>query len=93
MRRAGDVARGTAMAIVHAVNAFRSEGLAKPPGIAEAVDWARGATLLAEGGIGWPEAFRRAIGLALKDEDDLVRSRANLDGVIMEATLAGDAGR
>ncbi|NKC10662.1 MAG: AAA domain-containing protein [Gammaproteobacteria bacterium] len=82
--RAGEVARATAQAVVAAVNAFRAQPLAKPPGIAEAVDWARAATLLAAGGLPWPLAFRRAIGLALKDEDDLAISTAVLDEVMPE---------
>ena len=53
-----------------------SEPLAKPPGVAEAVDWAEAATLLARSGAPWPEAFRRSIGAALKDEEDLAHPAA-----------------
>ncbi|MEM8754040.1 MAG: MoxR family ATPase, partial [Pseudomonadota bacterium] len=39
--------------------------------VAETVEWAEAATLLASQGAAWPEAFRRSIGVALKDNDDL----------------------
>ena len=85
MLRAGDVARSTAQAVVAAVNALREQPLAKPPGIAEAVDWARAATLLNDGGAPWPLAFRRAIGLVLKDEDDRVLSDGALDELLAQS--------
>ncbi|MBE1282110.1 MAG: AAA family ATPase [Rhodobacteraceae bacterium] len=71
MARAGSVARDTARAIVAAVNRMRQEPLAKPPGIAETIEWAEAATVLNSLGHGWPEAFRQSIGVALKDQDDL----------------------
>ena len=57
----------------------------KPPGIAEAVEWANAATILEKGGSPWPEAFRRAIGVLIKDEEDLAFIRPELDAVIGEA--------
>ncbi|WP_102110532.1 AAA family ATPase [Oceaniglobus roseus] len=71
MARASSVAEATAVAVVGAVNALRAEPLAKPPGVAETIEWAEAATLLAGQGARWPDAFRRAIGVALKDHDDL----------------------
>ena len=71
MARAGDVARETAMAVANAVQNIRSRPLAKPPGIAEAIEWANAATILEKGGSPWPEAFRRAIGVLIKDEEDV----------------------
>ena len=71
MMRASGVAEATARAVVAAVGLLRQEPLAKPPGVAETVDWAEAATLLNERGARWPDAFTRAIGVALKDEDDL----------------------
>ena len=62
-----------------AVGKLRREPLAKPPGIAEAVDWAEAATVLHKGGARWPEAFRRAIGVAIKDEEDLTYMSRRLD--------------
>jgi len=63
------VAESTARAVVAAVagcGASRSQG--RGP---EAVDWAEAATLLHQGGARWPDAFKRSIGVALKDEEDL----------------------
>ncbi|WP_339757065.1 MoxR family ATPase [uncultured Hoeflea sp.] len=71
MARAGDVARETALAVASAVQTIRSRPLAKPPGIAEAIEWANAATILEKGGSPWPEAFRRAIGVLIKDEEDV----------------------
>jgi MoxR-like ATPase len=84
MMRASSVAEATARAVVHAVGALRREPLTKPPGVAEAVDWAEAATLLAQGGARWPEAFKRSIGVALKDEEDLAYMAPRLDRVIAE---------
>jgi len=71
MTRASSVARGTAEAVVASVGLLRAEPLAKPPGVAETVEWAEAATLLNQQGVRWPEAFLRSIGVALKDHDDL----------------------
>jgi MoxR-like ATPase len=84
MLRASRVAESTARAVVTAVGRLRREPLTKPPSVAEAVDWAEAATLLAQGGAGWPEAFRRSIGVALKDEEDLAYMAPRLDAVIAE---------
>lgn len=82
MMRASTVARATADAVTAAVGRLRAEPLAKPPGIAETVEWAEAATLLHEQGADWPAAFRRAIGVALKDQDDLAFLGDRLDGII-----------
>ncbi len=82
MTRASSVARATADAVVAAVGRLRAEPLSKPPGVSETVEWAEAATLLHSQGSRWPEAFRRAIGVALKDQDDLTYMEPRLDGVI-----------
>ncbi len=82
MLRASSVAQATARAVVAAVGRMRQEPLAKPPGVAEAVDWAEAATLLAHRGRNWPEAFRQSIGVALKDEEDLAFIAPRLDTLI-----------
>jgi MoxR-like ATPase len=83
--RAADVTAGTATAVAKAVAGLRHRGLAKPPGIAEAIEWANAASLL-EGGSGrWPLAFRQAIGAAIKDEDDLAELEASLDTLLEDA--------
>ena len=71
LTRASSVAHDTARAIVAAVGRLRAEPLAKPPGIAETVEWAEAATVLNGLGSSWPEAFRQSIGVVLKDQDDL----------------------
>jgi hypothetical protein len=85
MMRASTVAEATAKAVVAAVGKLRREPLSKVPGIAESVDWAEAATLLNKGGTRWPEAFRRSIGVALKDEEDLAFIRPRLEAIIAEA--------
>ncbi|MCA3628735.1 MAG: MoxR family ATPase [Methylobacterium sp.] len=82
MLRSSAVAEGTARAVVRAVGLLRQEPLTKPPGVAEAVDWAEAATALARAGAPWPDAFRRSIGAALKDEEDLAFLRPRLDSLI-----------
>lgn len=85
MMRASSVARETAAAVVRAVGALRAEPLAKPPGVAETVEWAEAATLLHAQGSVWPTAFKRAIGVALKDQDDLVFVGDRLDDILRGA--------
>ncbi|MGY3081122.1 MoxR-like ATPase [Bradyrhizobium sp. LM6.10] len=87
MMRASSVAEGTARAVVAAVEKLRREPLSKAPGIAEAVDWAEAATLLHKSGARWPDAFRRSIGVALKDEEDLHFISPRLDALLAEAPL------
>ena len=85
MLRASSVAESTANAVVAAVGRLRDEPLNKPPGVAETIEWAEAATLLNSMGETWPRAFRRAIGVALKDEDDLSFVEARLDQLISGA--------
>ncbi len=85
MMRASSVARDTAQKVVRAVTALRAEPLAKPPGVAETVEWAEAATLLNAQGATWPTAFRRAIGVALKDQDDMTYMGARLDDLLRSA--------
>lgn len=86
MMRASTVARDTADKVVRAVTALRAEPLAKAPGVAETVEWAEAATLLHSQGSPWPVAFRRAIGVALKDQDDLAFMDPRLEAMLAEAT-------
>ena len=86
LMRAGDVAEATARAVAAAVQDIRARPLAKPPGISEAVEWANAATVLEKGGSPWPEAFRRAIGVVVKDEEDLACLAPDLDAIV-EAAL------
>ena len=85
MLRAGDVAEATAHAVASAVREIRRRPLAKPPGISEAVEWANAATVLEKSGSAWPQAFRRAIGVVVKDEEDLACLAPELDAIVEEA--------
>ena len=85
MMRASGVGERAARAVVAAVGRLRREPLAKLPGIAEAVEWAEAATLLNEQGTRWPEAFRRSLGVVLKDEDDFVHVAPKIDAILAEA--------
>jgi MoxR-like ATPase len=85
MMRASGVSERAALAVVSAVGRLRREPLAKHPGIAEAVEWAEAATLLNEQGARWPEAFRRSLGVVLKDEDDLIQIAPKIDAILVEA--------
>lgn len=81
MARASGVARATAEAVVSAVGRLREQPLVKPPGVAETVEWTEAVTLLNSQGTPWPEAFKRAIGVALKDHDDLEFIAPQLDSM------------
>ncbi len=83
MMRASIVAQDTARKVVAAVGKLRTQPLAKPPGVAETVEWAEAATLLNEQGVPWPRAFARAIGVVLKDQDDLAFIAPRLDAILM----------
>lgn len=85
MMRASTVTQNTAHAVVAAVGRLREEPLAKPPGVAETVEWAEAATLLHAQGHEWPTAFREAIGVVVKDHDDLVYLGDRLDRIVAEA--------
>ena len=85
LARASDVAEATAEAVARAVGAIRTLPLAKPPGISEAVEWANAATVLEKRGSPWPEAFRRSIGVLIKDEDDLTSLGTELPRILKEA--------
>lgn len=71
-----------AATLVRAVAGSRGLPLLKRPGIAESVEWARGAIALADNGSPWPDALRRALGLLVKDEEDLELVRDHLDELI-----------
>ncbi len=85
MLRAAHVAEATARGVARAVQQIRARPLVKPPGISEAVEWANAATVLEKGGSPWPEAFRRAISVVIKDEEDLSYLAAEFDPIIEKA--------
>ncbi|MGI9401338.1 MAG: AAA family ATPase [Rhizobiaceae bacterium] len=84
LTRASSVVEQTANAVVAAVGRLREQPLVKPPGVAETIEWSEAATLLNSQGTPWPEAFRRAIGVALKDHDDLEHIQPHLNSILPE---------
>ena len=48
-------------------------------------EWANAATILERGGSPWPDAFRRAIGVVIKDEEDTAYLAPELGRIIEEA--------
>lgn len=71
--------------LVAAVAQTRDMPLLKKPGIAESVDWARGAHTLHQRGVAWPDALRRSLGLLLKDQEDLVRVEREAERLLVGA--------
>jgi MoxR-like ATPase len=69
--RAPGLDEQAAAALVDAVTNARGLKLVKRPGIAESIEWAQGAHVLAEEGAAWPDALRRSLGLLLKEQDDV----------------------
>jgi MoxR-like ATPase len=77
--RAPEVSEVLARSVAEAVAQLRGLDLAKPPGVAEAIDWARGLALLgADGADG--DAGRATLGWALKNHEDIERAQAALFG-------------
>lgn len=68
-----------AQSLVDAINGTRKLGLTKRPGIAESVEWSRAVQMLADGGNPWPVALRRALGLLVKEEEDLAQVQQHAD--------------
>ena len=63
--------------VVAAVHRLRELELAKPPGVAETIDWVRTLTFLGETDL-TPQAADDTLGAVIKDRDDLDLVRENL---------------
>jgi MoxR-like ATPase len=63
--------------VVAAVHRLRELDLAKPPGVAETIDWVRTLTFLGESDL-TPQAAEDTLGAVIKDRDDLDLVRRNL---------------
>jgi len=63
--------------VVHAVHRLRELDLAKPPGVAETIDWLRTLSFLGETDL-TPQAADDTLGAVIKDRDDLDLVRDNL---------------
>jgi MoxR-like ATPase len=75
--RAPEVSEALARSVAEAIARLRSLELLKPPGVAEAIDWARALALLGADGVDGTHA-RDTLGWALKNRDDLDRAEAEL---------------
>ena len=74
------VARELARRVVAAVNRLRELELAKPPGVAETIDWARTLDLLGEQDLS-TDAADLTLGSVLKEREDLELAREHLDEI------------
>jgi MoxR-like ATPase len=75
--RAPEVPDALARSVAETIARLRALDLDKPPGVAEAIDWARALALLgADGADGEPA--RETLGWAVKNHDDLRRVEAEL---------------
>jgi MoxR-like ATPase len=82
--QAPDVSEALARKVVAAVNRLRDMDLAKPPGVAETIDWARTLSFLGETGLS-VSAAEVTLGSIIKDRDDLELVRDNLREVTSHA--------
>jgi MoxR-like ATPase len=67
--------------VVRAVNRLRELELAKPPGVAETIDWVRTLDVLGEKDL-TRQAAQDTLGAVVKDRDDLDLVRANLEEIV-----------
>jgi MoxR-like ATPase len=74
-------ARQLTRKVVAAVHRLREMDLAKPPGVAETIDWVRTLGVLGETEL-TPDAANDTIGAVIKDRDDLDLVRENLAEII-----------
>jgi len=78
--RAPGVSEALASKVVAAVNRLREMELAKPPGVAETIDWVRTLDFLGETGLG-TEIAGDTLGAVIKERDDLEMVRDNLEEI------------
>jgi MoxR-like ATPase len=78
------VSRELARKVVAAVNRLRTLDLAKPPGVAETIDWARTLDFLGESGLD-TGAVEDTLGTVVKERDDLELVREHLDEITSRA--------
>jgi len=70
--------------VVAAVNRLRAMDLAKPPGVAETIDWVRTLDVLGESEL-TPGAARDTLGAVVKERDDLDAVHGDLDRITFGA--------
>jgi len=74
------VSAALARKVVAAVHRLRQLDLAKPPGVAETIDWARTLDFLGEIDLN-PGNARDTLGAVIKDRDDLEVVHDNLEEI------------
>jgi MoxR-like ATPase len=79
--RAPGVSEQLARAVVAAVNRLRAMDLAKPPGVAETIDWVNTLGVLGAEDLG-DQAVPDTLGAVIKDRDDLELVEADLERVV-----------
>jgi MoxR-like ATPase len=80
MVRAPEASEGLTRKVVAAVNRLRALELAKPPGVAETIDWVRTLDVLGATELD-ASTVQDTLGAVVKDYDDLELVRANLNGI------------
>src|SRR6202161_3471572 len=78
--RAPGVSEALASKVVAAVNRLREMELAKPPGVAETIDWVRTLDFLGETGLD-TQLAEDTLGAVVKERDDLEMVRDNLEEI------------
>jgi MoxR-like ATPase len=79
--RAPSVSETLARKVVAAVTRLRALDLAKPPGVAETIDWARTLDFLGETTLARPVAVD-TLGAVVKEREDLALVRESLDEIV-----------
>jgi MoxR-like ATPase len=82
--RAPGISETLARKVVAAVNRLREMDLAKPPGVAETIDWVRTLDVLGESEL-TPGAVEDTIGAVVKERDDLDAVRDDLERITFGA--------
>ena len=80
MVRAPEATEALTRKVVAAVNRLRALELAKPPGVAETIDWVRTLDVLGATELD-TSTVQDTLGAVVKDYDDLELVRANLNGI------------
>jgi MoxR-like ATPase len=80
LTRAPGVSEAMTRKVVAAVNRLRSLDLAKPPGVAETIDWVRTLTVLGSSDLD-SRTVDETLGAVIKERDDLDLARRNLDRI------------
>ncbi len=81
--RAPGIAEPLARSVATAVGRLRDVDLVKPPGVAEAIDWAQALSLLGASSVNGAAA-RETLGWAVKNRDDLRRVESELPELLRD---------